>query len=145
MPFPIIDIKPLVAIIVYDLKGKRIFESEQIQSDFEREELNRYFIQPMEFYQWVRRYNEITIFRGRYRATYITFIDVTLLFVSRVENIGSEIRPTVLEYVKLLGSTVLNSLTNNTNVHLWTNYDPRCNWLIKSLNFNPSQGVLIYL
>ena len=118
MPFPKIDISPLVAVIVYDLKGINIFELEQIINEFEKEEVHRYFIQPIEFYQWVRRYNEITIFRGKYRATYITFFDVTILFVSRVENIGAEVRPRILEYVKLLGNTVLNSLVHNTPSNL---------------------------
>ncbi|MCG3220506.1 MAG: hypothetical protein H7641_03915 [Candidatus Heimdallarchaeota archaeon] len=114
MPFPKIDISPLVAIIVYDLEGINIFELEQIVIESEKEEVHRYFIQPIEFYQWVRRYNEITIFRGKYRATYITFFDVTILFVSRVENIGAEVRPRILEYVKLLGSTILNTLRHDT-------------------------------
>ncbi|MHA2309528.1 MAG: hypothetical protein ACXABJ_09645, partial [Candidatus Heimdallarchaeaceae archaeon] len=118
MPFPKIDISPLVAVIVYDLEGINIFELEQIINEFEKEEVHRYFIQPIEFYQWVRRYNEITIFRGKYRATYITFFDVTILFVSRVENIGAEIRPRILEYVKLLGATILNSLTHDTPSNL---------------------------
>ncbi|MCG3225573.1 MAG: hypothetical protein H7645_01535 [Candidatus Heimdallarchaeota archaeon] len=114
MPFPKIDISPLVAVIVYDLEGINIFELEQIINEFEKEEVHRYFIQPIEFYQWVRRYNEITIFRGKYRATYITFFDVTILFVSRVENISAEVRPRILEYIKLLGSTILNTLTHDT-------------------------------
>lgn len=118
MPFPKIDISPLVAVIVYDLNGINIFELEQIINEFEKEEVHRYFIQPIEFYQWVRRYNEITIFRGKYRATYITFFDVTLLFVSRVENIGAEVRPRILEYVKLLGATILNSLIHDTPSNL---------------------------
>jgi hypothetical protein len=118
MPFPKIDISPLVAVIVYDLEGINIFELEQIINEFEKEEVHRYFIQPIEFYQWVRRYNEITIFRGKYRATYITFFDVTILFVSRVENIGAEVRPRILEYVKLLGSTILNSLKHDDHSSL---------------------------
>ena len=118
MPFPKIDINPLVAVIVYDNKGQNIYEVESIRDEYEREEVYKYFIQPIEFYQWVRRYFEITIFRGRYRATYITFIDITLLFVSRVENISAEIRPKILEYIKNLGSSILFGWQNNTNYDL---------------------------
>ncbi len=113
MPFPKIDIKPLVAVIVYDLKGEIIFKLEESSSEIEEQEINKYFIQPIEFYQWVRRYHEITIFRGRFRATYITFIDVTLLFVSRVENIGPEFRPVILNYVQQIGGKIFNALATN--------------------------------
>lgn len=118
MPFPEIEIEPLVAIIVYDITGTKIFLLEQPNSEFEKEEISKYFIQPVEFYQWVRRYNEITIFRGRFRATYITFVGVTLLFVSRVENIGAEIRPKILNYINKLGIRILNGLTYDTSKDL---------------------------
>ena len=101
MPFPKTNINPLVAIIIYDLNGNNIFELENAKSEVEKTEIHSYFIHPIEFYQWVRRYNEITIFRGKFRATYITFINLTLLFVSRVENIAAEIRPIILSYIAL--------------------------------------------
>ena len=110
MPFPRTDINPLVAVIIYDLKGNNIFEQENSRSEVEKAEIHSYFIHPIEFYQWVRRYNEITIFRGKFRATYITFIDLTLLFVSRVENIAAEIRPTILNYVAKLGKDIERNL-----------------------------------
>ncbi|MEE9411189.1 MAG: hypothetical protein V3V41_09705 [Candidatus Heimdallarchaeota archaeon] len=113
MPFPRTDINPLGAVIVYDLNGEIIFKLEQASSEKEVQQIDNYFIQPIEFYKWVRRYHEITIFRGRFRATYVTFIDVTLLFVSRVENIGAEFRPVILSYISLLGGNVLRTLARN--------------------------------
>ncbi len=110
MLFPEIDISPLVAIIIYDTKGANIFTIDKIKSEIERIEVNRYFIHPIEFYQWVRRYSEITIFRGRFRATYVTFIDLTILFVSRVENFSIELRPLIGNYIEVLGNTLLDSL-----------------------------------
>jgi len=118
MPFPRTDINPLVAVIIYDLNGDNIFELENSRSETEKAEIHSYFIHPIEFYQWVRRYNEITIFRGKFRATYITFIDLTLLFVSRVENIAAEIRPTILNYVASLGQDVERNLTTRENENL---------------------------
>ncbi|MHA1197978.1 MAG: hypothetical protein ACTSQF_01290 [Candidatus Heimdallarchaeaceae archaeon] len=111
MPFPRSKINPLVAVIIYDLKGNNIFELENAKDEIEKTEIHSYFIHPIEFYQWVRRYNEITIFRGKFRATYITFIDLTLLFVSRVENIAAEIRPVILNYITGLGQDVVRNLT----------------------------------
>lgn len=110
MLFPEIDISPLVAIIIYDTKGANIFTIDKMQSEIERIEVNRYFVHPIEFYQWVRRYSEITIFRGRFRATYVTFIDLTILFVSRVENFSSELRPLIGNYIEVFGNTLLDSL-----------------------------------
>ena len=110
MLFPEIDISPLVAIIIYDTKGDNIFTIDKMNSEIERIEVNRYFVHPIEFYQWVRRYSEITIFRGRFRATYVTFIDLTILFVSRVENFSSELRPLIGNYIEVLGNTLLDSL-----------------------------------
>ncbi len=118
MPFLRTEINPLVAIIIYDLVGNNIFEIENTRSEIEKSEIHSYFIHPIEFYQWVRRYNEITIFRGKFRATYITFIDLTLLFVSRVENIAVEIRPTILNYVQAFGEDVIGSLTSKNNIDL---------------------------
>jgi len=110
MLFPEIDISPLVAIIIYDTKGDNIFTIDKMESEIEKIEVNRYFIHPIEFYQWVRRYSEITIFRGRFRATYVTFIDLTILFVSRVKNFSSELRPLIGKYIEVLGNTILDSL-----------------------------------
>ncbi|MHA1202143.1 MAG: hypothetical protein ACTSQ4_06460 [Candidatus Heimdallarchaeaceae archaeon] len=111
MLFPEIDISPLVAIIIYDIEGANIFTIDKMKSEIERIEVNRYFVHPIEFYQWVRRYSEITIFRGKFRATYVTFIDLTILFVSRVENFSLELRPLIKEYIEVLGNTLLDSLT----------------------------------
>ena len=110
MLFPEIDISPLVAIIIYDTKGANIHTIDKMNSEIERIEVNRYFVHPIEFYQWVRRYNEITIFRGRFRATYVTFIDLTILFVSRVENFSTEVRPLIVNYIEVLGNTILDSV-----------------------------------
>ncbi|MHA1621097.1 MAG: hypothetical protein ACTSVO_03060 [Candidatus Heimdallarchaeaceae archaeon] len=110
MQFPEIDISPLVAIIIYDTKGANIYTIDKMKSEIERIEVDRYFIHPIEFYQWVRRYSEITIFRGRFRATYVTFIDLTILFVSRVENFSSELRPLIGNYIAVLGNTILDSI-----------------------------------
>jgi hypothetical protein len=110
MLFPEIDISPLVAIIIYDTKGANIFTIDKMKDEIERIEVNRYFIHPIEFYQWVRRYSEITIFRGRFRATYVTFIDLTILFVSRVENFSIELRPLIGNYIEVLGNNLLDSL-----------------------------------
>lgn len=118
MPFLRTEINPLVAIIIYDLVGNNIFEIENTRSEIEKSEIHSYFIHPIEFYQWVRRYNEITIFRGKFRATYITFIDLTLLFVSRVENIAAEIRPSILSYVQSFGEDVIRNLTSQNNIDL---------------------------
>jgi hypothetical protein len=118
MPFLRTEINPLVAIIIYDLVGNNIFEIENTRSEIEKSEIHSYFIHPIEFYQWVRRYNEITIFRGKFRATYITFIDLTLLFVSRVENIAAEIRPSILSYVQLFGDDIDRNLTSGNNIDL---------------------------
>ena len=118
MPFLRTEINPLVAIIIYDLVGNNIFEIENTRSEIEKSEIHSYFIHPIEFYQWVRRYNEITIFRGKFRATYITFIDLTLLFVSRVENIAAEIRPSILSYVQSFGEDVIRNLTSGNNLEL---------------------------
>lgn len=112
MAFPETDVSPLVAVIIYDIKGNNIFTIDKMKSEIERIEVSRYFIHPIEFYQWVRRYNEITIFRGRFRATYVTFIDLTILFVSRVENFAAEIRPHIIEYIKVLGNVILDSLND---------------------------------
>lgn len=118
MLFPEIDISPLVAIIIYDTKGDNIFTIDKMKSEIERIEVNRYFIHPIEFYQWVRRYSEITIFRGRFRATYVTFIDLTILFVSRVENFSSELRPLIGNYIEVLGNTLLDSLNARESTDL---------------------------
>ncbi|MHA1827684.1 MAG: hypothetical protein ACTSX6_03445 [Candidatus Heimdallarchaeaceae archaeon] len=118
MSFPNVDIEPLVAIFIYDIKGNNIFQLEHTISEFEKNELSKYFIHPIEFYQWVRRYNEITIFRGRFRATYITFVDITLLFVSRVENIVAEVRPKILQYIKILGENLINAIDVSENKNL---------------------------
>ncbi|MBY9001552.1 MAG: hypothetical protein KGD64_11585, partial [Candidatus Heimdallarchaeota archaeon] len=111
MLFPEIDISPLVAIIIYDTKGANIHTIDKVKSEIERIEVNRYFVHPIEFYQWVRRYNEITIFRGRFRATYVTFIDLTLLFVSRVENFSSEVVYILTPFVFISLSSVLRDET----------------------------------
>lgn len=118
MLFPEIDISPLVAIIIYDTKGANIFTIDKMKSEIERIEVNRYFVHPIEFYQWVRRYSEITIFRGRFRATYVTFIDLTILFVSRVENFSTELRPLIGNYIEVLGNTLLNSLDTKDSSEL---------------------------
>ena len=118
MPFPKTNINPLVAVIIYDLKGNNIFELENARTEVEKAEIHSYFIHPIEFYQWVRRYNEITIFRGKFRATYITFIDLTLLFVSRGENIAAEIRPVILNYVATLGQDIIQNLTTREKENL---------------------------
>ena len=131
MPFPRTNINPLVAVIIYDLKGNNIFEIENARTEVEKAEIHSYFIHPIEFYQWVRRYNEITIFRGKFRATYITFIDLTLLFVSRVENIAAEIRPIILSYVAGLGQDVVRNLTTHENEDL----------LIKTCGYSFDQNI----
>ncbi|MCG3223303.1 MAG: hypothetical protein H7647_02470 [Candidatus Heimdallarchaeota archaeon] len=118
MLFPEIDISPLVAIIIYDTEGANIFTIDKMKSEIERIEVNRYFVHPIEFYQWVRRYSEITIFRGKFRATYVTFIDLTILFVSRVENFSLELRPLIKDYIEVLGNTLLNSLNANDSTDL---------------------------
>ncbi len=118
MLFPEIDISPLVAIIIYDTEGANIFTIDKMNSEIERIEVNRYFVHPIEFYQWVRRYSEITIFRGKFRATYVTFIDLTILFVSRVENFSLELRPLIKNYIEVLGNTLLNSLNANDSTDL---------------------------
>ena len=118
MPFRRSEINPLVAVIIYDLIGNNIFEIENTEDEIEKSEIHSYFIHPIEFYHWVRRYNEITIFRGKFRATYITFIDLTLLFVSRVENIAAEVRPTILKYVQKFGEDVIRYLITEENVDL---------------------------
>jgi hypothetical protein len=118
MLFPEIDISPLVAIIIYDTEGANIFSIDKTNSEIERIEVNRYFVHPIEFYQWVRRYSEITIFRGKFRATYVTFIDLTILFVSRVENFSLELRPLIKNYIEVLGNTLLNSLNANDSTDL---------------------------
>ncbi len=131
MPFPRTNINPLVAVIIYDLKGNNIFELENAKNEVEKAEIHSYFIHPIEFYQWVRRYNEITIFRGKFRATYITFIDLTLLFVSRVENIAAEIRPVILNYVKVLSQEILRNLTTRQNEDL----------LVKTCGYSYDQNI----
>ena len=118
MLFPEIEISPLVAVIIYDTKGANIFTIDKMKSEIEKIEVNRYFVHPIEFYQWVRRYSEITIFRGRFRATYVTFIDLTILFVSRVENFSSELRPLIREYIEVLGETLLDSLNAEDTTEL---------------------------
>jgi hypothetical protein len=118
MLFPEINISPLVAIIIYDTEGANIFTIGKMKSEIERIEVNRYFVHPIEFYQWVRRYSEITIFRGKFRATYVTFIDLTILFVSRVENFSLELRPLIKDYIEVLGNTLLNSLNANDSTDL---------------------------
>ncbi|MCE7743482.1 MAG: hypothetical protein GOP50_13615 [Candidatus Heimdallarchaeota archaeon] len=131
MPFPRTNINPLVAVIIYDLKGNNIFELENAKNEVEKTEIHSYFIHPIEFYQWVRRYNEITIFRGKFRATYITFIDLTLLFVSRVENIAAEIRPIILNYITGLGQNVVRNLTTHEKEDL----------LIKTCGYSYDQDI----
>lgn len=122
MLFPSIDINPLAAVIVYDIKGLSIYQLENIVSENENRQIDQLFIRPLEFNDWVRRYKEITIFRGAFRATYITFLDVTILFVSRINNIAPEIRPIINKFVYLLGRKVLLNLEkeNKTELNLIT-------------------------
>ncbi|MHA1305287.1 MAG: hypothetical protein ACTSPI_16435, partial [Candidatus Heimdallarchaeaceae archaeon] len=109
-------IEPLIAILCYKMDSGRL-EFEQIETGVvsELEDLTRYFKHiSYDFLQWVKKYNEITIFRGSFRATYFKVFNMLLLFVSRFENTGIEIRPVIKNFIKELGLNIIDSYISGT-------------------------------
>ena len=106
-----LKIEPLVGIICYDNQGIKKQENVENATYSEQEDITKYFdhLKP-DFFKWVRKYNEITIFRGSFRATYMKVLDTTILFISRFENISAEIRYPINRYVEDLGNKILESL-----------------------------------
>ncbi|UJG44826.1 MAG: hypothetical protein K9W46_06480 [Candidatus Heimdallarchaeum endolithica] len=94
-------IKPLVAVFTYNIEiGKSEIKVENVRTNRELEEIERNFNRlSYDFLEWVKRYNEITIFKGSFRATYIKFYNMLLLFVSRLVNSGFEIRPVIKKFL----------------------------------------------
>lgn len=117
--FPEIDISPLVSVIVYDIKGVKVFELKGIEvSEDEEKEIYKHFHHPIELIEWVHRYAEITLFRGRFRATFVKILNGTLLFISRIENVSSEFRPAIQKYVEALGIAIIDELATDADIQI---------------------------
>ncbi|MHA1415190.1 MAG: hypothetical protein ACTSRR_02910 [Candidatus Heimdallarchaeaceae archaeon] len=95
-------IHPLVAVLTYNAEiGKCEIKVENVRTNRELEEIEKNFNRlSYDFLEWVKRYNEITIFKGSFRATYVKFYNMLLLFVSRLENSGFEIRPVIKKFLE---------------------------------------------
>ncbi len=96
-------------IIVYNREGKIIVEKYYDISELEYEFIETNFRNiTVEFYNWINGYDEITLFRGLLRATFVKMFDSTFLFVSdanvdikKVQScISSTIKQICLEILK---------------------------------------------
>ena len=110
MPFPIMEIKPLVAIYIYDKHGNIIFKLEEPKDNIEAESIFKYFSHPITLIDWIIKYREITIFRGHFRATFFTLKGIIILFVSRIRTSALEVRPLIEEYMKQLFTQIIAEL-----------------------------------
>ena len=118
MPFPTVEIKPLAAVFIYDKHGNVIFKIEQPNDAFEAESVFKYFSHPITLIDWIIKYREITIFRGRFRATFFTLKNIILLFVSRISNSALEIRPLIKSYVTLLLEEIITELNGEKELDI---------------------------
>ena len=116
--FPKIEISPLVAIMVYDIKGLQVFQLKSDITETEEEFLYKHFFHPAELLDWVRKYSEITLFRGDYRATFVKILNGTMLFISRVTNVSAEFRPIIRHYIELVGARILQELAGDSDIQL---------------------------
>lgn len=102
-------------IIVYNSQGTIMVEKYYDISELEYEFIENNFRNiTVEFYNWIKGYDEITLFRGLLRATFVKMFDSTFLFVSDANVDIKKVQSSISLTIKKICLEILKDAKNKT-------------------------------